>query len=598
MKNLIGTLLLAAIAAAPTLADEITVNFSELGLDNGSGMSEVKINDNLTISSIGNASWNDSNGDFRLFSGGGLTVNVTDATLTQVSIVCNSGRGFGPFSTVTADSESAEFTADPFLWRGEATESWTVTASPSNLNVRMESITFVYTPKAVSTTCTAEFLCKDMGVEDGSAMQAGGYDANEHINIDFAQGTHAAVPTYLASSEAFRLFNGQQVVVSAKNNAKIIKIEIATTSANTFGYGGTVTADGELQTYDTNYTWVPCEWNGSAEQSVVFTNGGKTGNTRVTGVSVTYITPGDELVVARPEIVQSETDNSVTITCSTEGAQIYYTVDGKDPVEADENLYTDSFTLTAACTVRAIAVKDGVSSSVSSIEAYLRIVDSLAEFLRNQSPEPVKIECPVTSIVKVGSYLMVKDDKGSFAIIRNYDSSLDEELDVENGTTWSEMTATFDAYGDYGYLQPVSLGEVSHGDPVQPRLMTIDDFDCVPFEYVTLKNVSVSATGSYSLTFTDKDGQELDGYNRFVITMPDMDDPTASYVVTGFASNTGEELWPVSFTRDTNAGVASIDSSISAPIYYNLRGIRIETPISGSAGVIVIDGKAKKVIFE
>ncbi len=56
---------------------------------------------------------------------------------------------------------------------------------------------------------------------------------------------------------------------------------------------------------------------------------------------------------------------SATISCSTDGASIYYTVDGSTPTSAC-TAYTEAIAMTDTTTVKAIAVKDGVSSSVSS----------------------------------------------------------------------------------------------------------------------------------------------------------------------------------------------------------------------------------------
>ena len=55
-------------------------------------------------------------------------------------------------------------------------------------------------------------------------------------------------------------------------------------------------------------------------------------------------------------------EQTVTITCETEGARIYYTTDGSDPT-ANSTLYTGAFTLTASATVKAVAVKDGCPAS-------------------------------------------------------------------------------------------------------------------------------------------------------------------------------------------------------------------------------------------
>ena len=56
---------------------------------------------------------------------------------------------------------------------------------------------------------------------------------------------------------------------------------------------------------------------------------------------------------------------SATISCATAGASIYYTVDGSTPTSAS-TAYSGAIALSDTTTVKAIAVKDGVSSSVTS----------------------------------------------------------------------------------------------------------------------------------------------------------------------------------------------------------------------------------------
>ena len=68
-----------------------------------------------------------------------------------------------------------------------------------------------------------------------------------------------------------------------------------------------------------------------------------------------------------------ETSTQITIECSTEGAKIYYTLDGDTPSEENGTLYTGAFTVTERTSVKAIAVSDGYkASSVASKTFYVK----------------------------------------------------------------------------------------------------------------------------------------------------------------------------------------------------------------------------------
>ena len=77
--------------------------------------------------------------------------------------------------------------------------------------------------------------------------------------------------------------------------------------------------------------------------------------------------------VATPAFsVESGAVNSgteVTITCSTEGAKIYYTTDGSEPT-ASSTEYTAAISVTAAVTLKAIAVKSGMNNSAVASASY------------------------------------------------------------------------------------------------------------------------------------------------------------------------------------------------------------------------------------
>ena len=63
---------------------------------------------------------------------------------------------------------------------------------------------------------------------------------------------------------------------------------------------------------------------------------------------------------------------SVTITCSTDGAKIYYTTDEKDPT-ASSTEYTGAISVTPPMTLKAIAVKSGMNNSSVASASYLII---------------------------------------------------------------------------------------------------------------------------------------------------------------------------------------------------------------------------------
>ena len=71
-----------------------------------------------------------------------------------------------------------------------------------------------------------------------------------------------------------------------------------------------------------------------------------------------------------PTATEFETSASVTLTCATNGATIYYTLDGSTPT-ASSTLYTGPFTLTKTTMVKARAFKSGYASSDVFIRTFV-----------------------------------------------------------------------------------------------------------------------------------------------------------------------------------------------------------------------------------
>lgn len=71
--------------------------------------------------------------------------------------------------------------------------------------------------------------------------------------------------------------------------------------------------------------------------------------------------------VATPTI--SINGTTATISCSTAGATIYYTLNGNTPTTSSTQ-YSSAITLTEACTIKAIAVKSGMDNSSVASQSY------------------------------------------------------------------------------------------------------------------------------------------------------------------------------------------------------------------------------------
>ena len=76
-----------------------------------------------------------------------------------------------------------------------------------------------------------------------------------------------------------------------------------------------------------------------------------------------------ETPVISPESISFSVSQQVTISCNTSDATIYYTTDGSEPTTASFP-YSSPFTISATTTVKAIAIKSGMSNSVMASKVY------------------------------------------------------------------------------------------------------------------------------------------------------------------------------------------------------------------------------------
>ena len=153
-----------------------------------------------------------------------------------------------------------------------------------------------------------------------------------------------------------RIYKDATLTISSASN--ISKIEFTCTANGTTKYGPGCFAAQDGYSYEGKVgTWI-----GSAT-SVSFT--ASSNQVRATQIVVTL---GDAPAVAAPAIAGEANffdSTTITITCATEGATIYYTLDGSEP-NNQSTAYTAPFQLKETATVKAYAQKATDLSAVTS----------------------------------------------------------------------------------------------------------------------------------------------------------------------------------------------------------------------------------------
>lgn len=146
---------------------------------------------------------------------------------------------------------------------------------------------------------------------------------------------------------------------------KLIGVTIAEDNGRNFKMSD---ASGEIALYQ---NWTDIQIPTGENMTVTGFIGLYKGNAQVLAATVTSAS-GKE-VVATPKFSVAEGEvaegTEVAITSATEGATIYYTVDGTNPTAASA-VYTTPVVINEALTIKAIAVKDGMDDSAVATAAY------------------------------------------------------------------------------------------------------------------------------------------------------------------------------------------------------------------------------------
>ena len=211
---------------------------------------------------------------------------------------------------------------------------------------------------------------------------------------------------------------------------------------------------------------------------------------------------------------------SVTITTTTEGATIYYTIDGTDPT-TESNVYSEAVSITETTTLKAIAVKEGMTDSEIATATYtINII--------NVNPKNVDTNyfvkvTDVNDLEDGDAILIVYENKNESKTMKdqrdnNWSSTLVDIVDdaIEPGADAQKLVLTAGGEGkwmfcvgssaDAGFLTAASSGSNYLKTTTEPN----DNANAIIT--ITDGNAAIIFQGSYTrndLRFNANSGQML-----------------------------------------------------------------------------------------
>ena len=253
----------------------------------------------------------------------------------------------------------------------------------------------------------ASIVFSEQGYANAQDLDGVVIDIDDNVTVVFNKGTGNNSPKYYNTGAAIRAYGGNNFVVSSTGSIN----EITLTFASGEGSNEIIT---EVGTFESP------TWTGETNE-VTFTIGGTSGHRRIQAIAVTYDAGGQQQTVATPTFNPAGGSyfeaQSVSISCTTENAEIRYTTDGTDPTESS-SLYTSPLTINETTTVKAKAWKEGyTASNVASATYTFPTLLTIAEARALEVNEYAMVQGVVNFIDNRNIY--VQDATGGICLFLN-----------------------------------------------------------------------------------------------------------------------------------------------------------------------------------
>ena len=246
------------------------------------------------------------------------------------------------------------------------------------------------------------------------------------------------------------------------------------------------------------------------------TNNGFLGVNKLT--AYTAAATGETVENVEIDYEVSGTTATVTLSCATEGATIFYGF-AEDAITTE---YTAPFTVTESCTVYAKAQKGETESATKSKDIklpYSNFKDAVAAGVKN---DPVEIIGNFAVLYQNGDYLMLTDGTSNILVYKYADK-------LEVGTAVSSVSGVVDFYSNLYEIKTATLtmgGEGASYEPYEVTELASITKDKL-FDMVTVKGCSIIGKngkkanlvlGSETIALYDNFNINFDEYSNCDVT--------------------------------------------------------------------------------
>ena len=439
--------------------------------------------------------------------------------------------------TITNNEEGATlyYSTDGLAWTPytEAliiTETTTVYAKATKGGVDSPVVSAKYTKAEPIPEGAIAFNPSDFDAVESAAWSI----TKDGVTISCTQGT--------ITNDQFRMFKSQTTTFNSTAGA-IEKIVFTCTASGTDKYGPGCFAAQDGYSYEGNVG----TWEGSGNNIAFVSESNQVRATQILvflGEAPAVETPVFDPVHNTKFVGSLE----VTITCATEGADIYYMIN-----DGDEVLYTGPFTLTETATVKAYAELDGRESASATAKYIRRVeVDNIAD--ANALDNKVDFVYYGDAIVSYQWYnannqyysTWIVDGAGNAGLIYGKQVPALNQGDILS-KKWEAQKTTYNGIPEFQYPNNVvASGDTQDVTPVELTTVTTDDVN----KYIIMKGQTIvaDATDTTGRRYINADSLVI--FNQFGVELPAFEEgKTYDVIAIATIYHNAPELYIISVTE-------------------------------------------------